>query len=51
MPRREPCGARIKRLERDTVFLSIYERFGDNARWKNLLLHNGDLLAQDVKGG
>lgn len=51
VPRRAPCGARVKRLERDTVFLSIYERFGDNARWKNLLLHDGDLLAQDIKGG
>ncbi len=51
VPRRAPCGERISRLERDTVFLSIYERFGDNARWKNLLLHDGDLLAKDVKGG
>lgn len=51
VPKRAPCGERISRLERDTVFLSIYERFGDNARWKNLLLHDGDLLAHDVKGG
>ncbi len=47
--KRKPCGARIGRLERDTVFLSIYERFGNNARWKNLLLHDGEVLAQDLK--
>ena len=51
VPRREPCGQRLSRLERDTVFVSIYERFGGNARWKNLLLHDGDVLAQDIKGG
>lgn len=47
--RGKPCGARMKTLSRDTVFLSIYERFGTNARWKNLLLHDGAVLALDVK--
>ncbi len=48
--RNEPCGRRISRLERDTVFVSIYERFGENPVWKNLLLHDGEALALDIKG-
>lgn len=50
VPRRKPCGTRINRLEGDTVFVSIYERFGSNAQWSNLLVHDGALLAQDKKG-
>lgn len=49
--RKMPCGTRRSKLERDTVFLSIYERYGSNARWSNLLLHRGQVLAQDSKGG
>lgn len=50
VPKRKPCGRKISRLERGTVFLSIYERFGGNARWNNVLLHNGRIAAQDRKG-
>ncbi len=50
VPRRKPCGNKLGRLENDTVFLSIYENFGDNQRWSNLLLHGGKLMAQDIKG-
>lgn len=50
VPRKKPCGGKLDRLERNTVFLSIYEKFGDNERWSNLLLHDGRLLAQDTKG-
>ncbi|WP_306115764.1 MULTISPECIES: hypothetical protein [unclassified Roseovarius] len=49
VPRKKPCGRKIDRLESNTVFLSIYESFGDNERWSNLLLHDGRLLAQDTK--
>jgi len=48
-PRRKPCGARIDRLARDTVFVSIYGRFDSNAQWMNLLLHRGEMVAQDNK--
>ena len=51
VPRKTPCGARVGRLSDDTVFLSIYERFGDNSEWKNLLLHAGEMVAKDKKGG
>ncbi len=49
--RRKPCGEKVSLLEGDTVFLSIYERFGDNLHWMNLLLHRGEIVAQDHKGG
>lgn len=51
VPRKTPCGKRVDRLADDTVFLSIYERFGGNAQWENLLLHAGKVVAQDKKGG
>lgn len=51
VPRKKPCGSKVSRMEKNTVFLSIYERFGSNSRWKNLLLHDGEVLAQDIKGG
>ncbi len=47
--RGKPCGSRIKTLSRNTVFVSVYERFGSNARWKNLLLHDGAVEALDIK--
>lgn len=49
VPRGQPCGDRVDRLARDTVFVSIYERFGSNPRWKNLLLHDGAVMALDIK--
>lgn len=50
VPRKKPCGNKLSRLESNTVFLSIYEKFGGNERWSDLLLHNGKLLAQGTKG-
>ncbi|GAA4225408.1 hypothetical protein GGQ68_003342 [Sagittula marina] len=48
--RGEPCGKRLPALEKHTVFVSVYERFEDNTRWKNILLHDGEVVAIDVKG-
>ncbi|MDA7425203.1 hypothetical protein [Thalassococcus lentus] len=45
----KPCGSRMDRLAKTTVFVSVYERFGGAARWKNLLLHDGGVEALDVK--
>ncbi|MFW2545049.1 hypothetical protein ACN2XU_20655 [Primorskyibacter sp. 2E107] len=45
-----PCGSKISRLSGNTAFVSIYERFENNARWTTLLVHDGDLLAVDTKG-
>ncbi len=47
--RSKPCGARIGRLEKTTVFVSVYENFGENARWADLLLHDGTVLAAALK--
>ena len=48
--KKKPCGAKIKQLEKDTVFISIYDRIGSNSSWSNVLLHNGWVLAADRKG-
>lgn len=45
----KPCGSAMSRLARDTVFVSVYERFDSNPRWKNILLHDGEVLAMDMK--
>jgi hypothetical protein len=45
----QACGSRIGRMAADTVFVSIYPNFGDNQQWKNLLLHDGTVLAADLK--
>lgn len=45
----KPCGSRMRALEKDTVFVSVYERFEDNTRWKNILLHDGEVVAMDMK--
>lgn len=47
--RKKPCGDKLGKLEKNTVFVSYYERFGGNARWANFLLHNGKLEAKDIK--
>ncbi|WP_299726459.1 hypothetical protein [uncultured Tateyamaria sp.] len=47
--RNQPCGVRVSRLEKTTAFVSVYEHFGENARWADMLLHDGALLATSVK--
>lgn len=46
--RTEPCGRRIDRLARTTSFVTIYESFADNARWVDVLLHQGEVIAQEI---
>lgn len=43
------CGSKMGKLEEDTVFVSFYERFEDNTRWTNILLHDGEVVALDGK--
>ncbi|WP_316293249.1 hypothetical protein [Aestuariicoccus sp. MJ-SS9] len=45
----KPCGSAMRRLEPQTTFVSVYERFGSNPRWKTVLLHDGAVLATDIK--
>lgn len=46
----KPCGSGMNRLARDTVFVSVYERFGSNPVWKTLLLHDGAVIETDIRG-
>ncbi len=47
--RGKPCGKQLNQLERSTVFLTVYESFSDRSRWTNLLLHNGRIVASELK--
>ncbi|MDQ7071853.1 MAG: hypothetical protein Q9M48_14165 [Rhodobacterales bacterium] len=49
--RKKPCGEKIGLLEENTVFLSTYENFQDNARWSNMLLHQGQVMAVALVDG
>ncbi len=41
----EPCGTALDRLARRTVFITVYETFGTNPTWGDILLHEGQVLA------
>lgn len=47
---KKPCGEKLGLLEQTTVFLSLYDSFGHADSWANLLLHDGQLMASDLKG-
>ncbi|MDO6729633.1 hypothetical protein Q4577_06365 [Marinovum sp. 2_MG-2023] len=49
--RGKPCGSKVSRIEKNTVFVSAYEKYGDNARWFNMLLHDGEVAETDLKSG
>lgn len=45
-----PCPeGRREALDRDTIFVSVYERFLGNPRWADMLVHDGQVLAKDLK--
>ena len=48
--RTKPCGSKISKLEKDTVFLSLYNRFEGAQGWTNLLISGGKVVAKDVEG-
>mgnify|MGYP001061018003 CR=1 FL=1 len=47
--RGKPCGSAMSRLARNTVFVSVYERFGSNPVWKTILLHDGKVVETDIR--
>lgn len=49
--RSKPCGSRISRIEKNTVFVSVYEAYGGTSRWLEMLLHAGEVVASDIKAG
>ncbi|PIE12888.1 MAG: hypothetical protein CSA70_07995 [Rhodobacterales bacterium] len=48
---RKPCGKSISKLEKGTVFLTVYDRFTGAQGWKNILLSDGKVIAVDRQGG
>lgn len=46
--RNQPCGPAITKLERDTVFVTLYDTFEGSRTWSNVLLHGGDVYARDM---
>lgn len=45
----KPCGIAIALMQNNTVFISSYEKFTDNARWADILLHDGAVVAAAIK--
>lgn len=45
----KPCGSAIRRLERSTVFINTYAMPSDNLRWSEVLIHDGEVMAQSSK--
>ena len=45
----KPCGSRINRLERNTVFVNAYPRSDDNTTWSEMLIHEGSVVATAKK--
>lgn len=45
----KPCGSKMIKLQRNTVFISTYEKYSDNARWADILLHDGAVVAAALK--
>lgn len=45
----QPCGRRLDRFARRTVFISAYKRFASSPDWSNILLHDGRVIAMGPK--
>ena len=43
----KPCGAAMGTLEKTTAFVTVYDQFVGAARWHNVLLHDGTVLAME----
>lgn len=48
--RNKPCGNRVDRMDRGTVFVSLYNRFEGADGWINILIHDGEMLAMAPGG-
>lgn len=47
----QPCGNSIDRFAANTAFITVYETFGTNPKWSEVLLHAGDVVAVSEKSG
>ena len=48
-PAGQPCGARLEALGAITTFVTVYETFGTNPSWADILIHDGAVVAMDFK--
>jgi hypothetical protein len=42
-------GERVAALEAETAFVTVYETFGDNTHWAEILLHQGKVAANSTR--
>ena len=50
VPKGEPCPEkRVAALEKGMAFVTLYERFGSNASWEEVLLHNGQIAGSSLR--
>lgn len=45
----QPCGGRINRLAGRMAFITVYETFGTNPAWNEILLYDGEVVAISAK--
>ncbi|MEQ6250058.1 hypothetical protein ABMC89_14285 [Sulfitobacter sp. HNIBRBA3233] len=45
----KPCGSKIGKLDKQTAFVSAYEFNEHNGRWKEFLVHNGEVVEAALK--
>ena len=45
----KPCGAKMAQMDKRTFFVTAYERFGNSSRWTQVLVHDGVVIAVEVK--
>lgn len=43
----QPCGSKLRGFSRNATFVTVYETFGTNPEWTNILLYNGQVAAVD----
>ncbi|MBU2983124.1 hypothetical protein KO498_15035 [Lentibacter algarum] len=43
----KPCGAKLKSLEKSTSFVTVYNTFVGAQSWRNILLHDGSVVAMN----
>ena len=51
VPQGQPCGRNIDRFAAHSTFLTIYETFGTNPEWGEIFVHQGQVMAIDVRRG
>ena len=51
VPTGQPCGRKLDRLAAHSTFVTIYETFGTNPEWGEIFLHEGQVMAIDVRRG